>query len=154
MEDRDLIFQQYRLFSEQKESFITRSFGINRFYLCLCIVLLLLVQFTKPIFFAYGIPLSVFLSIVGISTTVLWWMNMDSYNMLIKIKFAKVLEEMEKQLPYQPYADEYKGIKDYRENKKMFLFSDMQKTFAVLVFLMFFLALIDGIIPVFVGAFV
>ena len=61
---------------------------------------------------------------------------------------------MEKQLPYQPYADEYKGIKDYRENKKMFLFSDMQKTFAVLVFLMFFLAFIDGIIPVFVGAFV
>ena len=153
MEDRDLIFQQYRLFSEQKESFITRSFRINRFYLCLCIILLLLVQFTKSVVFAHGIHLSVFLSIVGMCTTVLWWMNMDAYNMLIKIKFARVLEEMEKQLPFQPYADEYKGIKDCRENKKMFLFSDMQKIFAVLVFLMFFIALLNGIILVIVKSF-
>ena len=64
------------------------------------------------------------------------------------------LEEMEKNLPFQPYADEYQGIKDYRENKKMFLFSDMQKTFAVLVFLMFFGALIDSVIPVIVRSFI
>ena len=154
MDDKDLIFNQYKLFSEQKECFITRSFGINRFYICLCIILLLCVQFTKGVIFAYSLPLSAFLSIVGLSITVLWWMNMDSYNMLIKIKFAKVLEEMEKNLPFQPYADEYQGIKDYRENKKMFLFSDMQKTFAVLVFLMFFGALIDSVIPVIVRLFI
>ena len=154
MDDKELIFQQYRLFSEQKECFITRSFGINRFYLCLCIVLLIAVQLTKGVIFACNIPLCVFLALVGLSTTILWWMNMDAYNMLIKIKFAKVLEEMEKQLPFQPYADEYQGIKDYRENKKMFLFSDMQKTFAVIVFLMFFVALIEGIIPVIVKVFV
>ena len=148
MEDKELIFQQYRLFSEQKESFITRSFGINRFYLCLCIILLVTVQFTRDFTFACDIQLSAFLALIGLCTTVLWWMNMDAYNMLIKIKFAKVLEEMEKQLPFQPYADEYKGIKDFRENKKMFLFSDMQKTFAVVVFLIFFVALIEDIIPV------
>ena len=79
---------------------------------------------------------------------------MDSYNMLIKIKFSKVLEEIEKELPKQPYADEYRGIKEYRENKKMFLFSDMQKTFAVVVFLIFFVALIESLIPVIVGALV
>lgn len=148
MDDKELIFNQYRLFSEQKESFITRSFGINRFYLCLCIILLVAVQFTKDYILACNVQLSVFLAVIGLCTTVLWWMNMDSYNMLIKIKFAKVLEEMEKQLPFQPYADEYKGIQDYRENKKMFLFSDMQKTFAVIVFLIFFVALIEDIIPV------
>ena len=81
---------------------------------------------------------------------ILWWMNMDSYNMLIKIKFAKVLEEIEKKLPVQPYGEEYKEIAEYREKKKMFLFSDIQKTVAVIVFLMFFVSLIETIIPVIV----
>lgn len=154
MDNQEIIFQQYKLYSEQKESFITRSFAINRFYLCLSIVLLLLVYLTRFATFAYMLPLGALLSIVGMGATILWWMNMDSYNMLIKIKFAKVLEEIEKQLPVQPYADEYKGIQEYRTNKKMFLFSDMQKTFAVLMFLMFFVSLLDKMIPVIIKQFI
>lgn len=152
MSEQELIFQQYKLYSEQKESFISRSFKINRFYLCLVIILLVLLPFTKGLIFAYSIPLSAFIALVGMSCSVLWWMNMDSYNMLIKIKFANVLEKMEESLPKQPYADEYKGIKEFRENKKMFLFSDMQKTFAVVIFITFFVALIENIIPVIVAA--
>jgi hypothetical protein len=151
MDNQELIFQQYKRYSEQKESFITRSFGINRFYLCLSIVLLFLTFFTKNAFFAYGIPFSTLIALIGIGSTILWWMNMDSYNMLIKIKFSKVLEQIEKQLPVQPYADEYKGIEEFRTNKKMFLFSDMQKTFAVLIFLMFFIAFIESIVPAIVS---
>lgn len=147
MEDRDLIFQQYKLYSEQKEQFINRSFGINRFYLCISIVLLVLVSLCKTLPIAYLVSLSTILSIVGMCTSALWWMNMDSYNMLIKIKFSKVLEEMEKQLPVQPYNDEYKGIQDFRNNKKMFLFSDMQKTFAVIIFIVFLITLLEELTP-------
>ena len=154
MEEKNLIFQQYKLYSEQKESFITRSFAINRFYLCLAIILLVLVNIFKGVMFAYMLPLSALMSIVGIGTTILWWMNMDSYNMLIKIKFAKVLEQIEKQLPVQPYADEYKGIEEFRTNKKMFLFSDMQTAFAVLIFLMFFVSLLENIIPIIIKQFI
>ncbi len=150
MSEQDIIFQQYKLYSEQKESFITRSFGINRFYMVLSIVLLILVYLTKSITFAYGIPLCSLLAILGMSCSILWWMNMDSYNMLIKIKFSNVLEEIEKQLPVQPYGKEYDGIREYREDKKMFLFSDIQKTVAVIVFLMFFISLIESIIPIIV----
>jgi hypothetical protein len=150
MSEQDLIFQQYKLYSEQKESFITRSFAINRFYLCLCIILLFGVYLTKTAIFAYSIPLGTLLTIIGMCCAILWWMNMDSYNMLIKIKFAKVLEEIEKKLPVQPYGEEYKEIAEYREKKKMFLFSDIQKTVAVIVFLMFFVSLIETIIPVIV----
>ena len=147
MDDRELIFQQYRLYSEQKESFIDRSFKINRFYLCLSIILLILVYITNTAEFVYALPLSVVFAILGMSCAILWWMNMDSYNMLIKIKFSKVLEEIEKKLPVQPYGDEYQGIKEYRENKKMFLFSDIQKTVAVVVFLFFFVAFVEKLIP-------
>jgi len=150
--EQNLIFQQYKLYSEQKENFISRSFGVNRFYISLCVFLLIAVQLTKGLVFAYTIPLSVFLAIIGLSATILWWMNMDAYNMLIKIKFSRVLEEIEKQLPIQPYAEEYHGIQEFRENKNMFLFSDMQKIFAVIVFLMFFIAVLEGLIPVIVGS--
>ena len=149
--EKELIFKQYKMYSEQKDNFITRSFGINRFYLCISLILLLLIPFTRGLVFAYGIPLGVFLAIFGMCCSALWWMNMDSYNILIKVKFSKVLEEIEKDLPKQPYADEYKGIKDFRENKKMFLFSDIQKLFAVILFLIFFVGLIEDIIPVIIG---
>jgi len=152
MSEQDLIFQQYKLYSEQKESFISRSFMINRFYLCLSIVLLIVAQLSKDCVFAYNIPLSTLIAVIGMGATMLWWANMDAYNMLIKVKFSKVLEEIEKQLPVQPYGDEYRGIKEFRENKKMFLFSDMQKAFAVIIFIMFFMELLNSLIPVIVKA--
>lgn len=149
--DKDLVFKQYKLYSEQKESFISRSFAINRFYLCLTLLLLVLFPFFKGLSFAYGIPLSSFIAFFGMCCSVLWWMNMDSYNILIKVKFSKVLEEIEKDLPKQPYADEYRGIKDFRENKKMFMFSDIQKFFATILFLVFFGGLVESIIPVIIN---
>lgn len=150
--EKNIVFDQYKLYTEQKESFTERSFSINRFYLCVNIVLLVLVYLTKTIPFAYSIPLGGLLAIIGMCCSVLWWLNMDAYNMLIRIKFSKVIEEIENQLPVHPYQDEYKGIKEYRENKKMFLFSDIQKTVAVIMFLMFFIALTESIIPVIVKA--
>jgi hypothetical protein len=154
MEEKHLIFQQYRLYSEQKEQFITRSFAINRFYLVVSIVLMVLIAFTKPVALTFSLSLSAVLAVVGMCTSVLWWMNMDSYNMLIKIKFSKVLEEIEKQLPVQPYRNEYDGIQEYRTDKKMFLFSDMQKAFSVLVFLVFFVALLEELIPLVLKQFI
>ena len=154
MEDRDLIFQQYKLYSEQKEQFINRSFGINRFYLCISIVLLVLVSLCKTLPIAYLVSLSTILSIVGMCTSALWWMNMDSYNILIKIKFSKVIEEIEKQLPIQPYKMEHDAIEEYRNNKKVFLFSDMQKLFAIVMFIVFFISLIDELIPMVLRPFI
>ncbi|MBR3890414.1 hypothetical protein IKJ53_07850 [bacterium] len=147
MENSNLVFEQYKLYSEQKENFITRSFGVNRFYLGVVILLVLLAPFTRTTFIIGDLSLSAILCVVGMCTSVLWWMNMDAYNMLIKIKFSKVLEVIERQLPVQPYADEYKGIQDYRNNKKMFLFSDVQKIFAVIVFIIFFATFLQEIAP-------
>ncbi len=150
-DDKELIFQQYKLYSEQKEEFISRSFMINRFYLCLAIILLVVFELTRMSAFAYGVPLSALIAVIGMFSTMLWWANMDAYNMLIKVKFQKVLEQIEKQLPVQPYGDEYRGIKEFREKKKMFLFSDMQKALAVVMFLIFFVGFVDSLIPAIVA---
>lgn len=153
-EKLNLIMQQYKLYTEQKDAFIKRSFSVNRFYMVLVIVLLLLVNLTKNVAFVYSISLPFIFSIIGIGICILWWMNMDSYNLLIKIKFAKVIEEIEKQLPVQPYTMEHDAIDEFRENKKEFLFSDMQKVFATIMFIAFFVSFIDELIPLIIKQFI
>lgn len=152
-EKLNLILQQYKLYSEQKDTFINRSFQVNRFYMCLLVILLLLVTLTKNVVFVHAISLPLIFSIIGMGVCILWWMNMDSYNLLIKIKFSKVLEEIEKQLPVQPYTMEHTAITEFRENKKEFLFSDMQKVFAIVIFIVFFISLIDESIHSIIKAF-
>ena len=153
-EKLNLIMQQYKLYTEQKESFIKRSFSVNRFYMVLVIVLLLLVNLTKNVAFVYSLSLPFIFSIIGIGICILWWINMDSYNFLIKIKFAKVIEELEKQLPVNPYTMEHNAINELRENKKGFLFSDMQKLFATIMFIAFFISFIDELIPMILKQFI
>ena len=119
MNREDLIFEQYRLYSEQKEKFIDRSFMTNKFYMVIVLAMFLLTFLSKGMAFGKFTAPTIF-ALAGIISCALWWLNMDSYNCLIKIKFSKVLEEIEKQLPMQPYNMEYKAIRDFRKNKKMF----------------------------------
>ena len=74
-------------------------------------------------------------------------MNVDSYNTLIKIKFANVLEVLEEKLPVKPFTDEYKGIEEFR-NKKVFMFSDIQKLIAVIGALFFFAVFVSELTPI------
>ena len=50
--DRDeLIFQEYRLYTEQKDNFIDRNFNTNRFYMISIIVILFAMIFTGNVVF-------------------------------------------------------------------------------------------------------
>lgn len=138
MNNEEIIFQQYKLYSEQKEEFINRSFMTNKFYLALIIGLFVIMFLTKNYTFVYGLTSALIFSGAGMAICSLWYMNVDSYNFLIKIKFSKVLDEIEKQLPIKPYTDEFEAIKDFKKNKREFLFADIQKLLAIFVFLMFF----------------
>ena len=84
---------------------------------------------------------------IGIAVCALWWMNVDSYNTLIKIKFSNVIEAIEERFPVKPFTDEYKGIEEFR-NKKVFMFSDIQKFIAVIGALFFFAVFVSEISPI------
>ena len=130
--DRDeLIFQEYKLYAEQKENFIDRNFRTNRFYMVSFVLIILAMIYTNNIVFMERISATLIFSLIGISVCTLWWMNVDSYNTLIKIKFANVIEKIEEKLPVKPFTEEYKGIEEFRE-KKVFVFSDIQKIVAVI----------------------
>lgn len=139
MNSEEILFKQYKLYAEQKESFINRSFTTNKFYLFMVLALILVMFLSKDYSFIYGLSSTLIFSAAGIAICFLWYINVDSYNFLIKVKLSKVLEEIEKQLPIQPYTMEFAAIKDYKKNKREFLFADIQKGLAVFVLLLFLL---------------
>lgn len=148
MNSDEIIFQQYKLYTEQKERFVDRSFHTNKFYLLLVLGLVLTMFLTKDFSFAYGLSSTLIFSAAGMAICVLWWINMDSYNFLIKVKLGKVIEEIEKSLPVKPYTQEFVAIKDLRKSKREFLFADMQKVLAIIVLLLFFVLFADSLLAI------
>ena len=151
--DRDeLIFEEYKLYAEQKENFTDRNFRTNRFYMISFVAIIFALIFTGNVIFMSCISATLVFSLVGIFVCTLWWMNVDAYNILIKIKYANVLEQIESNFPVKPFTDEYKGIEEYRNNK-VFMFSDIQKFISVVGALFFFAIFVSEISPIFVKVF-
>ncbi len=146
--DRDeLIFNEYKLYSKQKENFIDRNFKTNKFYMASVFVIVIAMIYTGNIIFLKTISATLVFAIMGISISTLWWMNVDSYNTLIKIKYANVIEKIEQKFPVKPFTDEYQGIDEYRNNK-VFMFSDIQKLIASIFALFFFAVCVSELSPI------
>ncbi len=151
--DTNIILEQYRIYTESKDKFIDRSFQTNRHYflvICgLCIVLVLFKQFFPTI----AIIFTLFLSFAGMGIAILWYLNQDSYSFLIKIKYADVLEEIENRLPIAPNQMEHAILNENLKKRHafVFLFNDIQKFMAVILFLLFLTYFLIDIIPFFSG---
>ena len=151
--DRDyIVFQEYKMYSEQKENFIDRNFKTNRFYMVAITALIFALIYTHNILFLNVISATLVFAFLGVSVSSLWWMNVDSYNTLIKIKYGDVLEKIEEKLPIHPYTDEYKSIEEFK-NRKIFMFSDIQKFIAMISALFFFAVFVSEITPICVAVF-
>lgn len=146
MDREELIFQEYKTYCEQKENFIDRNFKTNRFYMVSVFVLIVALIYTGNIVFLNKISATLVFALLGMSVSALWWMNVDSYNTLIKIKYANVIEKIEEKFPVKPFTDEYQGIDEYR-GKKVFMFSDIQKLIAAVSALFFFALCVSEISP-------
>ncbi len=146
MDREQLVFEEYKLYTEQKENFIDRNFRTNRFYMTAVFVLLFALMYTTNIVFLEKISATLLFALLGISVSALWWMNVDSYNTLIKVKYANVIEKIEEKFPVKPFTDEYKGIEEFR-NRKVFMFSDIQKLIASVAAVFFFAVLVSEFTP-------
>ena len=151
--DRDeLIFNEYKSYCEQKENFIDRNFSTNKFYITAVVVLIFAMIYTSNVVFLDKISATLVFALLGVSVSALWWMNVDSYNTLIKIKYSEVIEKIEEKLPVKPFTDEYAGIAESRKNK-IFMFSDIQKLIAAGAALFFFAVCISEFTPLVAAAF-
>ncbi len=137
MDEKHLILEQYRIYNEMKESFINRSFMINRFFIIMSAVLLFGLIFAKMLLFNQ-FYLLLGIEIFGLASCIMWISNQDAYSTIIKIKYNAVIEKLEEDLPKAPNKDEYKELTDKRSKKRVVLVKDIQKWFAVLLMLIFF----------------
>lgn len=136
MDEKHLILEQYRIYNEMKESFINRSFMINRFLMVLSAVFLFSLIIIKMII-PNAYPLLLGLEIFGVAVCVMWISNQDAYSTIIKIKYNSVIEKLEEDLPKAPNKEEYKELTDQRSQKRVILVKDIQKWFAILLMLVF-----------------
>jgi len=132
---QQIILEQYKAYNRSKEAYIDRNFATNRFYTVLCFFLLfttLLVHLLIP-----SVWIMITVCCLGMFTSLLWWLNVDTYNTLIKIKYARVLEVLEQSLPKQPFKEEFSELNAARVDKKNIIFPDVQKFFALVVLFSF-----------------
>ena len=137
--DKELLFEQYKLYCQMKEGFVDRNFMTNKFYLCVVIAIFVIMFFTRNITFNYNISANLIMSILGMAVAFFWWSNADVYNIMIKVKLKHVIDEMEKQLPMAAHLIEMKGFSQYKKQNKVVIFSDMQKGVAISMILIFFI---------------
>ncbi len=130
-DEKYLILEQYRIYSDAKEKFIERQFSTNRFYLVLNLIILVTTYVLATLIPQYE-PI-IILTIIGIAISIMWWMNIDSYQMLIKVKYSKVLEYLETKLPEQPYHKEYVDYTQIKKKNNLIVFGDFQKALTVVI---------------------
>ena len=151
--DRDyIVFQEYKMYTEQKENFIDRNFRTNKFYMIAIICMIFAMIYTNNIVFLNVISATLVFAFLGVAISSLWWMNVDSYNTLIKVKYADVIEKIEEKLPINPFTEEHKGIEEFK-NRKIFMFSDIQKLIAIVAALFFFAVFVSELSPLCVSVF-
>ena len=92
--DRDeMILKTYKSYCNQKENFINRNFSTNKFYMTSVVVLIFAMIYTGNVVFLSKISATLIFALLGLSVSVLWWMNVDSYNTLIKVKYGNLRTE-------------------------------------------------------------
>lgn len=131
LDEKQIILEQYRIYSDAKERFIDRQFTTNKFYLVLNLIIMVTAYLLGTLTPQYQ-PVIV-LCVIGIAITIMWWMNIDSYQMLIKVKYAKVLEYLETKLPEQPYHKEFVDYIEMKKSKGLIVFGDFQKVLTLAI---------------------
>ncbi len=142
-DDREIILEQYKIYSDAKERFIDRHFSSNRFYLVLNIIILITVYILSTL--TPQLSPVIILCIAGLAVTILWFMSIDTYQVLIKIKYAKVLEYLETKLPEQPFNKEFVEYKQLKKNKNLIVFPDFQKAFTLAIICVYVVVLLYNI---------
>ncbi|MBE9015764.1 hypothetical protein IQ272_06320 [Chroococcidiopsidales cyanobacterium LEGE 13417] len=141
---QDHLLEEYKIYVEMMDRTSARRVQTNTFYLTLLSAILALVTtFIDKAFFPINqLFLLSLLAILGLSLCFVWMVNINSYKELNSLKF-KVINEMEKHLPYPCYMREWEILKeDTKKHRKHRRLTQVEKyvpfILAVPYFLLFF----------------
>ncbi len=139
----DHLLEQYKLYVEMADRVSQRRDQSNRFYggllAALVALLVVLARFVLSSDGADGTFLTfVFLvsGLFGAALSVIWFVNIQSYRSLNTAKF-QIINEMEKQLPYEGYSNEWELLRPPDDSPKYLQLTRVEQFVPGLVFLIF-----------------
>lgn len=100
----------YKMAAEMADRVSARRMTANGFFLTLNSVLVTILGFMYGQLAEDRKAVLIFVSIIGIVLAVTWFFNIRSYKRLNKAKY-EVINEIEKDLPYQYFTDEWTRLK-------------------------------------------
>jgi hypothetical protein len=115
--DRGTYFDVYKLAVEMADRISARRGTANAFFFTIHSALIAVIGFVRPTqpgqhqsaqhVDTFG---PIYVAVGGVVLAAAWWLMLKSYRDLNRAKFA-VINEMERQLPAQPFNDEWKSLK-------------------------------------------
>lgn len=109
-EQKNGISDQYVHYAESAMAVSDRRLQTNRFYISILssILVVLTVFFDGSLGYHQHVGLLA-IGILGICLCILWYQTIDSHRRLNQAKY-KILHDMEEELPYQVYSEEWNSI--------------------------------------------
>ncbi len=148
MDEKQQLMDLYKEFMYTKENFVNRSFATNKFYIIAVTLCLFALAAIKEYGNSTGSVLVVAIAIAGFAFSFLLWANQDAYTYLLKIKFGNVIDKMEEAFCFKPCVEEKTALVENAQKKRNYVFTDIQKTFALATMVIFTAAFFWDIVPI------
>lgn len=135
MDDKQILFEQYKIAVEMADRISARREGANKIFLSANSVIFAFLA-TQSTFS----DIHVFITIFGIFSCTIWAEIIKNYRSLNSAKYA-VIHEMEEKLPWKVYKDEWDKLKKGEDKKTHSKLTVIEKQLpqAFLVFYVFLL---------------
>jgi len=146
----DHLLEQYKLYVEMADKISERRMQTNKFYISILSALLALLSiliskdsFNQTLTFAI-------VSLLGITLSILWYINIKSYRQLNSGKF-KVIHEMEQNLPFPCYDREWQILGEGKEENKYLQLTRVEKYIPLILSIPYIILLLYVLIPLFLS---
>jgi hypothetical protein len=143
----DPLLEQYKTYVEMTDRVSTRRSHTNRFYVSLLSGLLALLSIVASKDGFAQIPHMVILGvgILGILLCILWFFTIRDYRRLNSAKF-EVVNQMEQQLPFQPYDREWEILSKGKGGRRYLGLSRIEQYVSLLVATLFVVLLVYSLV--------
>ncbi len=139
----DTLFSQYRLYVETAEKAAERRNAANRFYVSVCSGLFALFSMLADRGFMEIHLLMVMAGGLGVLLSVLWHANIVSFKQLSSGKY-RVIEEMERRLPYACFSREWEYLGGGRRRGRYLPVTVVESCIPILFGVLFMVMLVWG----------
>jgi hypothetical protein len=140
-DDKQIYFEQYKLYIESIEKISDRRDSANKYFMAInssiFVLAGLVIQYThdNKRLFLIG------LCVLGLFISIIFWRLINSYKQLNTGKFAMV-HKIEQKLPLKLYKDEWKILGEGKNKKKYYPFSHIEQLIPSLLGVCYILAML------------